>query len=117
MIPPLSWEPYPPEIWDFWQTRYVAYRAQVHVPGRAVEGGVGWGEPFEAVVAGDYRWLAHDGAAPALEVDGRTVPSGGVVRLEAGGHQLRLTRPASGMLALALERPPAPDTTMFFKPF
>jgi hypothetical protein len=117
MILPIPAEPYPTALRELWETRYVGYRSLVRVPGRAISGEAGWTGSFEALVPARYRWIPEEGVSTPLEVDGHALAPGDVMRLEVGVHDLRLAGGGSGMLALALAEPPAPDTAIFFTPF
>jgi hypothetical protein len=113
MIPPI--EPHPPELEEFWRTRYVHYYGGIHVPGRHVRGGAGWTGTFEAVVPGDYVWLAKEGAVGPLSVEGERVEPGRMITLhERRAYSLNLPQGGDGLFVIALEEPPAADPVPFF---
>lgn len=113
MIPPL--EPFPEEIEDFWRTRYVHYHGGVHVAGRRLSGGPGWTGSLEPIVAGDYAWISQDGAGYPVEVEGRVLEPGGIIRLdEQRPYTLSLPEGGDGLLVLSLPEPPARDSAHFF---
>jgi hypothetical protein len=109
---------YPPELWEFWRTRYVHYHGAIHVPGRRVSGDPGWAGTFEVMVPGEYAWRATIAAAAPIKVAGvRLEPGASVVLDRQGIVPLRLPEGGKGMLSLALPEPPAPDTTPFYSGF
>jgi hypothetical protein len=117
MIAPAG-ERYPPELWEFWLTRYVHYYGAIHVPGRAVEGGAAWSATFEVIIPGEYIWRVAHGDAVPLEVDGhRLDPGTSVVLSERGYYELGLPEGGKGMLVLALPDPPAPGPARFYSGF
>jgi hypothetical protein len=117
LIPPVG-HGYPPELWAFWDARYVHYHGAVHVPGRMVAGGDGWSAEFEVIVPGDYIWRPTSAAARPLEVAGRRVNPGEVISLdEPGFTSLALPEGGAGTLVLSLPEAPAPDTTRFYVGF
>jgi hypothetical protein len=118
MIEPLEHEPYPGALREFWATRYVLYWGHVRVPGRQIEGAPGWESELEVVVPGEYRWWSEGAAGRRLVVGADTLVPGGVVVLDGTGNvALSLPDGGEGIFALALDRPPAPDTTAFFRRF
>jgi uncharacterized metal-binding protein len=117
MIEPFDRE-FPDELREFWSTRYVRYHGTIHVPGRTIRGGPGWMGSFEVIVPGEYVWRADPGEAGPLEVDGLLLDPGALVVFpEPGEHSIRLPVGGGGMLVLALDEPPAPDTNRFFRTF
>jgi hypothetical protein len=113
MIPPI--EPHPPELEEFWRTRYVHYYGGIHVPGRHVRGGAGWTGTFEAVVPGNYVWLAMEGTVGPLTVEGGRVESGSTITLEEQRvYSISLAEGGDGMFVLALAEPPAGESVPFF---
>lgn len=114
MIPPTG-HGYPPELWAFWNTRYVHYHGAVHVPGRTIVGGSGWSGDFEVIVPGRYVWRTGEEVAGALEVGGRRVVPGATILLNDPGYaSLRLPDGGEGILVLSLPDAPATDTTSFY---
>jgi hypothetical protein len=116
MIPPLPWEPYPDELREFWETRYVHYHGAVHVAGRPITGGPGTTLTFDVFVPGAYVWLPSSGVAAPLTVAGHELDPGDVVVIdEPGVVPVHLPEGGNGMLVLALPDPPAPDPRPFFR--
>jgi hypothetical protein len=67
---------------------YAHYWGRIYLAGREWRDlGAGDGASFEIIVPGEYTLLSQ---APVV-VDARPIPSGGVLTLEAGNHQLRTT--------------------------
>jgi hypothetical protein len=109
MIPPIS-HGYPPELWAFWDTRYVRYHGRIHVAGREVHGAPGWSGDFEVIVPGAYVWRTGAGDLGPLQVEGRLIDPGAVVLLENQGYYtLQLPEGGAGMFVLSLPEPPSPD--------
>jgi hypothetical protein len=113
MIPPIG--PYPREVRNFWETRYVHYAAAVWIPGRTISADSLWRGKFEAIVPGAYTW--HSAQPVSLFVDGTRLEPGASRQLAAGMHRLEVPASADGVLALAVPHPPYPDTTPFYRPF
>jgi hypothetical protein len=107
-------QPYPPEVWEFWRTRYVHYYSAVHVPGRAVAGRTGWRDTVEIIVPGEYVWRTAAEQGPSLRVGSEVLEPGETLTLERGYYPLGLPGGGEGMLVLALPEPPAPGTPRFY---
>lgn len=109
-------EQFPPDIRRFWAERYVSYRDNVFVPGREVSGTAGARIPFDVLAPGPYRWLpATAESASCVSVDGRAFAAGEAVPLGPGEHDIALSCPGRGWLALALrDRPGGEDRRPFY---
>lgn len=98
---------FPPVVQSFWRRHYVAYRDAVLVPGQLLPLAAGSSRDFELLAAGEYRLHATAGAGDGVEIDGRSLPLGGTLRLEAGAHRARgFGGRGQALLAPGLRLPP-----------
>lgn len=113
LIPPMTGEPFPDPVWDFWDRHYVHYHGAVHIAGTTVAGGPGAAVDFEVIAPGDYVWRP-DGDAGPLGVGDDLLRPGEPRRLEPGRYRLSLPEGGRGMFVLAVRDAPAPDDRPFY---
>ena len=106
---------FPLEVRRFWSENYQPYRGSVFVAGRRLAGPRDAPIDFEIVVPGAYRWLPAGGAA-GLDLEGRALAAGDVVRLAAGRYRARPREDLrDGLLVLAVDEPPGEAPLAFYE--